>query len=334
MRKPEYLSPTSINLYHKDPEEFYIRYLSEFRPPRTAQTQPMAIGSAFDAYVKSYLHEKLFGKGTDPTYELRTLFEKQVEQCNWNWAWKRGERAFDMYRESGALADMLIDLEQAVGQPKFEIEIRGIVSGRSESTSGSVMLLGKPDVYYINKFGNPVILDWKVNGWCAKTAVSPKKGYLRLRHGSTDRSKDKDMHRECQPMLHQGMMINVGLNLEVVDKDWATQLAIYGWLCGMDIGSEFVTGLDQLACSPNGTAIPDVRIAEHRLRVGKTFQWEVFARALEVWDVCQNGHVFQEMSKEQSERVCEALDAKAKAITEMMLSGTPEDKAFLEITGG
>ena len=144
MRVPEYLSPTSINLYYKDPEEFYIRYLSEFKPPRPPQTQPMAIGSAFDAFVKSYLHEKLFGKGKDPRFEPRTLFEVQVEPQHHSWAWRHGEKAFEFYRQSGALADLLIELQQAVGEPRFEIEIRGIVSARSESVTGSVMLLGKP----------------------------------------------------------------------------------------------------------------------------------------------------------------------------------------------
>ena len=56
MRKPEYLSPTSISLHEKDVDEFYSRYLADNKMPRMAQTQPMAIGSAFDAFCKSYLH--------------------------------------------------------------------------------------------------------------------------------------------------------------------------------------------------------------------------------------------------------------------------------------
>jgi hypothetical protein len=324
VRKVEYLSPTSINLYGKNPEDFYIRYLSEFRPPRDKQTQPMAIGSAFDAYVKSYLHEKLFGKGIDPRFELQTLFENQVEPQHRDWAFETGQKAFDIYKQSGALADLLIELNSAVGQPRFEIEIRGTISVRDK---GSVVLLGKPDIYFINQLGNSVILDWKVNGWFSQKGASPKKGYIRLRHGSGDRSRDKTHHKDCQPMIHQGMMINVALNLEDVDKDWATQLAIYGWLCGMDVGSDFIVGLDQLACSPD-----EVRIAEHRCRVGNTHQYTLFDNAVKLWDICNSDHFFRNRTKTDSKNLCEALDAKARAITEMLTSDKDEDKAFLAMT--
>ncbi|KKK99128.1 hypothetical protein LCGC14_2635890, partial [marine sediment metagenome] len=88
MRIPEYLSPTSISLWQKDEELFYQRYLSENRLPREPQTQPMSIGSAFDAFCKSYLHEALFGKGADPCYSRGYLFEEQVQEHNRDWAWE------------------------------------------------------------------------------------------------------------------------------------------------------------------------------------------------------------------------------------------------------
>lgn len=329
MRKPEYLSPTSINLFHDDPEEYYIRYLSENKPPREPQTQPMSIGSSFDAYVKSFLHERLFGKGVDPRFELKTLFETQVEAHNRDWAWENGAVAFQMYRESGAFADLMLELQGAVNDPKFEIEIRGVINARN---MGGVIFLGKPDVYFINKAGFPVILDWKVNGWCSKSPVSPAKGYLRLRHGSKNRSLDKTHHKDAQPMMHQGMMINIGHQLENVDGKWATQLAIYGWLCGMDVGSDFITGLDQLVCKPSGAKYPEVRIAEHRLRIGKEFQWEVFSRAHKIWDCINTGHIFQNLSLKESQQLCISLDAKSKVMVELVNSDNPQDKLFQEMT--
>jgi len=335
MRRPRYLSPTSINLYYRDIEEFYCRYLTEHRPPRMKQTRPMSIGSAFDAYVKSYLHEKLFGKGADPMYERDTLFEEQVEEHNWDWARVHGAHAMEIYRQSGALADLLIELNKAVGDPVFEVSLEGKLSvNRAGVDPTPVNFLGKPDIYFINKLGNPVILDWKVNGWCSKRGASPKKGYLKLRHGSNVRSLDKPHHRDCQPMMHQGMMINAGITLDMVDKDWATQLAIYAWLCGCDIGSDFITGLDQLACKPNelGGQFPDVRIAEHRLRVGRQFQWETFLKAQEVWDVVHSDHIFRDMSEDESRRKCETLDAQCKSLTQMSNSDDPMDKLFMEMT--
>ena len=60
MRMPEYLSPTSLNVWKRDQEQFYLQYLAEKRPPREPQTQPMAVGAAFDAYVKSYLYNRYY----------------------------------------------------------------------------------------------------------------------------------------------------------------------------------------------------------------------------------------------------------------------------------
>jgi hypothetical protein len=293
----------------------------------------MAIGSAFDAYVKSFLHERLFGAGTNSVYELRTLFEEQVEPQHRDWAWTHGAEAFRMYRESGVLADLLIEVKKAVGEPVFEIKLEGVIQVNREGVSSvGVNFLGKPDVYFINQLGNPVILDWKVNGWFSARGASPKKGYLKLRHGSKQRGLDKEHHKQCQPMMHQGMMINVGLSLDMVDKDWATQLSIYAWLCGADIGSDFIVGLDQLACQPSMGEYPEVRIAEHRLRVSRAYQWEVFLKAQEVWDVVHSDHIFRDRTKEDSQALCEALDAKAKSICQMVESDDPDDKAFLEMT--
>ncbi len=334
MRKPEYLSPTSINLFYADPEEFYIRYLSDAKPPRDPQTQPMSIGSAFDAYVKSFLHEQLFGKGKDPRFELKTIFEEQVEIQHRDWAWDHGAVAFRKYRESGALADLMLELQQAVSDPKFEIEIKGVVNGQREGMErqvAGVVLLGKPDVYFINKLGFPVILDWKVNGWCGtKNPTSPKKGYLRLRHGSTNRSLDKDHHKDAQIMLHQGMMVNFGHYLEDVDVTWAAQLSIYGWLCGMDVGTDFITGIDQLVCKPDGK-YPDVRIAEHRLRVSKKFQMEIFGKAVNAWECIHSDHIFRDRSKQESQQLCITLDGKANVMKEIATSTDSADKVFAEM---
>lgn len=333
MRIPTYLSPTSINLYTRSVEDFYLRYLTDHRQERDPQTEPMAIGSAFDAYAKSYLHEKLFGAGNDPAYDLRTLFEVQVEKQHWDWAWIHGAEAFRMYRESGALADLLIQLNKAVGEPVFEVSLEGVIKVERDGISNlGVNFLGKPDLYFINGLGNPVIIDWKVNGWFAKAGASPKRGYLKLRHGSKHRGLDKDMHRDCQPMMDQGMMINVGLSLDMVDEQWATQLSIYAWLCGSSIGSKFIVGLDQLVCKPSGGEYPELRIAEHRLKVSPVFQWEVFLKAQEMWEVIHSDHIFRDRSKEESQKLCETLDAKSKMMCELSGSQDPKDRAFLEMT--
>jgi len=323
MRKPEYLSPSSIKQWTEDKEMYYTRYLSDIRVPRDPQTQPMSIGSAFDAYTKSHLHSVLFGTGHDPRFELQALFEAQVEPHNRDWAWEHGKVCFIKYRDSGALADLLIELRGALGTPQFEIEVKGTVT----ANMAGVTFLGKPDVYFRNKEGIPVIYDWKVNGWCSKSNISPKPGYIRLRHGSLDRSKDKGAHKDASLNRVQGMLINTAHPLESVEKDWAQQLAIYGWVCGMDVGSEFIVGIDQIACKPEGI-YPDIRIAQHRCIVSPTYQWAVFGNACALWNAIQTGHIFTDMTKEENDARCDALDGKGRMTNELAASDNESDRLF------
>jgi hypothetical protein len=318
MRIPEYLSPTSIALADKDMEAYYVRYLSDNKPPRDPQTQPMSIGSAFDAYVKSFLYERLIGK--NPEYELRTLFESQVQSHNRDWAWVHGEHCFNLYRESGALADLLIELNQAISEPVFEIKLEGVLQLNPESPP--VNFLGKPDIYYINETGTPIIIDWKVNGWCSNSPISPKRGYMKLLHGSNDRSLDKQHHRDCFPMKVNGMMINAGLKLNDIEKKWAAQTSIYAWLCGAPIGSDFIAGIDQVVCKPVGRRFPEVKFAKHRLQVEKAFQLDLYSKAATLWETIHSDHILKDRSKSESQARCSALDVAF------------DDPMFNEITKG
>ena len=137
MRIPKYLSPSSLGTWEADQEEFYLRYLADKRPPRMPQTQPMSIGSAFDAYVKSYYHKVLFNT-VDPEFEFDTIFINQVEEHNRDWALVAGKYAFDAYQTSGALADLLNELQKSQSDPRFEFTLQDEFMG--------VPLLGKPDL--------------------------------------------------------------------------------------------------------------------------------------------------------------------------------------------
>lgn len=329
MRKVEYLSPSSIATWRKSKEEFFLNYLADIRAPRMAQTQPMSIGSSFDAHVKSFLHEALFGKGNDPKFELKTLFEAQVESHNRDWAIIHGKHAFDCYRKCGALSDLMLELQSAVGTPRFELDIRGAVSGHREGVTknlGAVTLLGKPDVFYINRAGTYVILDWKVNGWCSARMASPMRGYCKLR---TTTGTHGGPHKECMVMMWGGQMINVAHMLEQLEDDWARQLTIYAWLCGMQIGDQFITAIDQLSCGPSGQVFPLVRVAEHRLRVSPDYQWRVFAEAEELWEIVHSDHIFRDRSIEESKERCKILTAAAAGLSG---NGSDEDQLFATMT--
>lgn len=328
MRKREYISPTSINLFHENRDEFYIRYLSDNRPPREPQTRPMSVGSAFDAFVKSFLHEALFGKNHKDSeiYSLDNIFVTQVEEHNRDWAFRVGKYTFDCYKECGALADLLLDLRQAVGEPRFEIELKGEI-GLTSNVQGAYTLLGKPDVFFMNKDGFHTILDFKVNGFCSKGNTSPKRGYLKIRDCNTRQTKDH--HKDAVPMRIMGMMINVAHNLEDIDEQWAGQTASYGWLAGAEVGEPFLVGIDQIVANQNGPHIsdmPPLRIAHHRTRVSRDFQFKFHEKAKECWDACNNPEKYWDQNK------MIVLDARATELKNISESDNPDDALFLQMS--
>ena len=316
MRKIEYLSPSSIAKFEESVENFYLQYLAENRPPREPQNQAMSIGSAFDAYCKSYFHDKLFGKNhTDSNrFAFDTIFDAQVEEVNRDWARLHGKHAFEQYRSSGALLNLLTEPQTAKTDPRFEFDVRGAVNGYRDALStklGEVVLLGKPDAAFTNRDGNHIILDWKVNGWCSNWPTSPMPGYVNLRDSY---GKNYGPHKDCVPYEIGSLTVNIGCFLEHHKDDWARQLSIYGWLVGEPIGGDFIVAIDQLVCKPQTGGIPAVRVAEHRLRIHGSFQMKVFDRACEIWDIVHSDHIFRDMTLEDSKGRCQLLDQRAETM--------------------
>lgn len=304
MRLPKYLSPTSLKLFYNDIEAFYCQYLSDNKKERDPQTQPMSIGSAFDAFAKSYLHQRLFGKNADERYDLTTLFESQVAPHNRDWAWVEGDKLFRQYCSNGCLADLMLELGEAVGPPRFEFDLLSEIEG--------VPVLGKPDIFFLNSSGARVIYDWKVNGYCGKSLTSPMKGYIKLR----DAGRVKK-HPDCLIINKNGIDINVAMFLEDGNEAWADQLSIYGWLLGEPVGSEeLITGIDQITGPPNR-----LRFATHRLRVSPDYQYALVQNLTAVWDIILSGWIFRDMTEEESACRAEILD-----------QNDPEDSLFNEMT--
>ncbi len=304
MRTPAYMSPSSLKCFEDSQEEYYLRYLADNRPPRQAQTQPMSVGSAFDAYCKAYIYQALFGNfGPEGQYEFSVIFDEQVEAHNRDWAFEAGKHCFDVYKQSGALASMMMELKTSVGDPRFEFTIQGLVSGEA----GSVPLLGKPDIFFINNEGARVILDWKVNGYCSQ--ASPTPGYIQLL-GKGHR-KHGMCHDKCVPELHKGLQINGAYPLEEFSPLWAGQLATYAWLLGEAVGSEsLISGIDQITKSGKGQII----IARHRAIISAQHQFELLSRYCYAWTCITGDHFFKDRSPEESVKHCRYLDKKADSL--------------------
>lgn len=324
MRTPEYLSPTSLKQFTEDRDEFYLKYLAENKPPRFPQTRPMSVGSAFDAYCKSFIHHKLFGNyGPDDAYAPDKIFEAQVEPHNRDWAKEAGRRVFDLYKQSGALADLMLELNTAVNAPRFEFSIQDIIHGNT----GAVPLLGKPDIFFINDQGCRVLLDWKVNGYCNTTRMtSPEPGYIICRDSwlpSQRKASPRNRlpHKDCSPTVFRGIKINNRISMEAVNADWAAQTTTYAWLLGEEIGSDgLVVGIEQLCGVPTGDD-PLIRCASHRCRVSNDYQINLHQRYVAAWEAIQAGNIFPDRPDGLEHQ--EALERLAKNLA------TPSDDPFL-----
>ncbi len=273
----KFLSPTSIGLFNRDVEAFIRKYV--FREPREPQTQPMAAGSAFDAFIKSCLYGRLIG--SNAKFELEAIFESQVESHNRDWAWEAGKHIFTEYEKAGCVQDLLVEMDGRIGDPVFEFRIEETIEG--------VPLLGLPDVYFTSKEASRVLYDFKVNGYCSPRNTSPAKGYVRLRPG-------QKIHKDCHLLMWKGIQINAGMFLEQVNASWCDQLSIYSWLMGAEVGStNVVFGIDQI-CGPKDK----MRFASHRLRVTPEYQKNLFALIRQIWAQITEDHYFLDLDPEES----------------------------------
>jgi len=295
-------------LWKKDEDEYVLRHLSDNRPPYTLQELAASVGSSFDAWVKSNLHAALFGAGADPQFEFAAIFESQVESHNRDQARLMGLHCFDNYVATGAYDELLELMQCAKEAPKFEFLCKDEVDG--------VTLLGYPDCQFITSVGLHVILDWKVRNYCSKYSASPVKNHRICRDGlnwpKPSRSNGK-AHKNYRPMDFHGLEINETY-MEVADKDWATQLSIYGWLLGEEPGDEnVVVCIDELVCKTQKpeSDTPLIRVANHRARVSREFQMNLLDNIKTLWKRVQTGHVYGNLPREESDRKLERVQQKA-----------------------
>ncbi len=325
MKIPAYLSYSALSLFEIDPDEFYLKYLSDTRPGRLPQTLPMSVGSSFDAHVKSALHEALFGKDADPAYEFETLFTEQVEEQCRDFALKAGEYCFQAYKFSGAYDELLSLLQKSTEPPRFECKLSSDIAG--------VPFLGKPDCRFVLDLGEgriSIILDWKVRGFCSKHAVSPSKGYALCRDGFSGKASRShgQPHEMYMGWNFRGLTINRDF-MENCNQSYADQCSLYGWLLGEPVGSdETVIFIDELVSKPNGE-YPLLRVANHRARVGEEYQNRLLERVKKCWQAITSGHVFFDLSREESDLWIETLDDVAIGLA---TDGSFEEQWFNEVT--
>ncbi len=293
MRLPARLSHSAFALWESNPEEFYLKYLAEHRPPRMPQERPAAAGSAFDAMVKASLEHDLSGAAVGPRFDQ--LFTAQVEPQNRDWALGEGRYIFDCYKVSGFYAELLNLLKKATA-PRFEFTIEALIGG--------VPFTGKPDCQF-NLDTVDVVHDFKLNGYCSKYATSPHKSYMRCRdgwvatNGKQSRSHDTE-HDQFLAQDFRGLAINASY-LEAANTAWADQLSLYGWALGEKIGDEnVVMSIHQIVAKP-AEPRPQLRVAAYRARVSQGYQLKLLERLQGCWKAITGGHVFPDLTREESD---------------------------------
>jgi hypothetical protein len=336
MREVRFLSPSAISIYNKDKEEFYLRYLADKRPPRPPQTKPMSIGAAFDAYIKAHLAKKLLVEVPN-NLKFKQIFETQVELHNRPWALIHGKYVFDCYIKSGALAALMLELDTRVGDPQFEFTLQGTIT--TETCIEGVPFLGKPDLKFVTAGGDILVYDWKVNGYCSRSATSPKRGYLSCNdswqvheNGVKQTRGNGNPHKDTIATMCRGITLDCAHYMEDIDQSWATQLAIYTWMLGAPIGTKAIIGIDQLCCKPHPKANdghnPLIRVARFRARISEDFQKKVFNDAVECWNVIHSGHIFRDLSEAESYKKQQELDRVNEAY-EHREGEKPEDREWM-----
>ncbi len=299
---PKYISPSSLSLWESNRTEFYIRYLTANRRPRAPQEDYMAMGSAFDAFVKSAIHTAVYGEAATKgsQFDFEKLFETQVEPHIRDTVLERSRDLWEQYNESGSYGYLLADIIASPYEPQMEFTV-------AESVQG-VPLSGKPDLRYVTASHIHVLADFKVNGSMSKTGASPVQGY-KIARNNYDLKKPTETHKKYVPLDFRGLEINAGY-LDEFSPDWADQLAIYSWTLGEPVGSEeFVTRMEQVACRPVLTRpLPRAKFATHMARISSRYQEQLMHRIHDCWNTLQSGHIFTDMSREDSDARCELLD--------------------------
>lgn len=297
--------------YEKDIDEFILRYLADERPPREGQGQPASVGSSFDARVKSVLYERYYGPNYMPEkYSYAALFESQVEPHNRDFASENGDYVFECYKVSGMFDKLVELLDKAIEPPQFEFTVRKNIGG--------VELLGKPDGYAKLPNGKSVVLDFKVNGYCSRSAVSPNPGFQICLDGYKAVKQSKShgtSHKNYRPVHLEGFgEISEGY-LEDSNEAWAAQLTGYAWCLGEPVGTEdTVLMIHQCVAKPLPDLKPLLRFSQYAARVRAPYQQHLLTRYQKCWAAIQSEHVYPELSKAESDARFNMMNAQAKSM--------------------
>lgn len=288
--KIAYLSPTSLATFENASDKFVLTYVAGI--PRTPQLRVMAVGSAFDAYVKGAIAEDLLDqKGiTEQLMETQVIETWRIEVNG------HGKRLLKLYKSSGAYSKLLKEMEGAE-DIAFEFDAKCILSN-------GVPISGKPDLYFVLPDGIKTIIDWKVSGFYSK--ASPTPGYSRLLDAN---GNNRGPHRDCMVMRKYGFEVGVGGDIK---SEWEDQITMYSWCLEPSSAEQtvWILGIDQLVLQnitgkyvgPKGQKF---KVAGYR-KIRKDNQ-VLLDRLKRAWDHIQQEWYYPQFTLEESRTRTEQL---------------------------
>ena len=187
----KYLSPTSLNQWEKDTEEWVFQRI--VKGSKFIQTIPMAIGSRFDDLIKEHL-VKEFKLDQESATGVEVDDPVIIEL---------GDLAFYSYLNSDSYHYLMNMLHRA-----SEVDLIGDFTGEIEG----IPVRGKPDLAFVLE--NTHVLDWKTGGF--QSQASPVMGYVG--------------HKKFFYVLKQGIMCNMESPLLSRQSSWIDQLTTYNLL--------------------------------------------------------------------------------------------------------
>lgn len=267
-------------MFYSNRYMFYAKYLSDVRI-YFEQTMPMAAGVGFDCYTK-YSSVDDSSSEDKIANEIDNSIDKYLDAVKreqlTSFAHESGSNLYERYKNSGRPWDefnRIQDKQYEVGS-SCKIVVNDKV----------INLRGKPDVYGFIDDSNSnansnanIIVDWKVNGYCSKNPLSPKKGYVWY-------SKTGASHKDCLLLRHNGVEVNAN-GLQASNEEWYVQLVMYAMMLGF--GIDTIIGIDQMVCGGG-----QMEIAMYRGVVGKR-DIDIMRQKIEyMWDKIKSGVIFDD----------------------------------------
>lgn len=338
MRIPLFYSPSQLGMFISNRREYYLQYLCDKKAPKIPQTEPMAIGGAFDSHLKRALAVRYYGREDSRVaiggeYDLSFMLNHAIEShLDFDKIAGYGYALFKKYCDFGWYNRLISEIDKA--DPKslmMEGVVRRVFSPQEikafdpnyDESLGGFELYGKPDICFTID-GVWHIYDAKVNGFFSSS--SPIKGHV-------SKSTDGCAHKDCiLGTTTSGIVVDIS---GYFDSVYNRQIGCYNLCLG---GSgDYVAGIEQISCREatsrtqesavlmRGNTRVAITCASSRVLRPHSEAVSVMRDFAYMHDRIKRGWIFDDLSLEENNAVCRELDLQS--------SGFGTDSEFDSVCG-